>query len=69
MLDILSKETPFETRSEVALNTKVISILSIRLFLKGSKLGYFDANRFQIGLNKALIYKAKDNILRDILTS
>ncbi len=33
----------------------------------GKEIGHFNSSYFQIGLNKKLIYQAKDSVLRDIL--
>jgi len=37
------------------------------VIFEGSELGHFNAPFFSIGLNKKLIYLAKDSVLRDIL--
>lgn len=34
---------------------------------EGNEIGHFNSSYFQIGLNKKLIYQAKDSVLRDIL--
>jgi hypothetical protein len=66
ILDILKNETPFETkRSRFEYRGYLYPIDTI--VFEGEQLGYFDANRFQIGLNKSLIYRSKDNLLKDIL--
>jgi len=40
---------------------------SINIFEGRSSLGYFDPALFEIGINRTLIYTAKDTVLRDIL--
>ena len=66
IFDILKNETPFKTkRSRFEYQGYLYPIDTI--IFEGEQLGYFDAGRFQIGLNKTLIYKSKDNLLRDIL--
>lgn len=40
--------------------------ISIVVF-EGPELGFFDSKFYQIGLNKKLIYQAKDSVVRDIL--
>jgi len=34
---------------------------------EGTDLGFFDASYYQIGINKKLIYTAKDSVIRDVL--
>src|SRR5690554_4325123 len=45
---------------------KYLYPISIVVF-EGKELGFFDSKFYQIGLNKKLIYSAKDSVIRDIL--
>lgn len=45
---------------------KYLYPISIVAF-EGPELGFFDSKFYQIGLNKKLIYSAKDSVIRDIL--
>jgi len=64
--DILIKETAFNVRRSRFEYKNYLYPIDIVVF-EGDMIGYFEANRFQIGLNKSLIYQAKDNLLRDII--
>ncbi len=41
--------------------------LIIVIFESDSKLGYFNSTKYTIGLNKALMYQAKSEVIKDIL--
>lgn len=68
-----------EIMARVILTTAGISVRRQRFLYKnmlypihvvvfeGSKLGYFDSNFWQIGLNRKLIWTAKEDVVRDIL--
>lgn len=45
---------------------KYLYPISIVVF-EGSELGFFNAKFYQIGLNRKLLYSAKDSVIRDIL--
>lgn len=53
------------SRSRFEFN-KYLYPISIVVF-EGSELGFFNAKFYQIGLNRKLIYSAKDAVLRDII--
>lgn len=57
----------FEVRTTRFVFKKHLYPMSVVVFEGGTDLGHFNANYFQIALNRRLIYQAKDSVLRDIL--
>lgn len=64
--DILQKETSFSVRRSRFEYQGYLYPIDVVVF-EGELIGYFDSNHYQIGLNKALIHQAKDNLIKDIL--
>jgi hypothetical protein len=64
---IISEETDLQMRkTRFAFNNYLFPI-HIVVFEGESKLGYFDPNTYQIGLNKSIMTQAKDSVLKDII--
>ncbi len=64
--DILKNETSFNVRRSRFEYKGFLYPIDVIVF-EGELIGYFDGNHYQIGLNKNLIYQAKDNLIKDIL--
>lgn len=65
--EIIKNETSLQVkRNRFVLNNYLYPI-HIVVFEKKNTLGYFDHHTYQIGLNKALVYLAKEKVLKDIL--
>lgn len=64
--DILAKEAKLEVRRRRFVHRGYLYPVSVVVF-EGKNLGYFDTRQYQIGINKALLYKSKDSVLKDIL--
>ena len=66
MLKEILTECGFEVRKTRFLRDGILFPIHIVVF-EGKLLGYYDPHYYQIGLNKKLIYLAKDSVLRDVL--
>ncbi|MEN8189896.1 MAG: DUF2786 domain-containing protein, partial [Thermodesulfobacteriota bacterium] len=68
-VDILSREVGVGTSRKTSrfLYGDHYFCYSINIFEGSSQLGYFDPPLFEIGINRALIYTAKEEVLRNIL--
>lgn len=64
--DILKNETALNVRRKRFERGGYLYPIDVVAF-EGENLGYFDPERYQIGINSALLYKAKDNVIKDIL--
>lgn len=65
--EIIENETDFQLRRTRFEYKSHLYPIHIVIFIGENKLGYFDPNTYQIGINQALIYHAKDKVLKDIL--
>lgn len=64
---IIKEETDLQMRkTRFAFNNYLFPI-HIVVFEGETKLGHFDPNTYQIGLNKSVMYQAKESVLRDII--
>lgn len=64
--DILKKETRLDVRRKRFEFGGYLYPIDVIVF-EGKTLGYFDADQYHIGINKALMFQAKDSVLKDIL--
>jgi hypothetical protein len=64
---ILELETDFKVRRSRFEYRGYLYPVHLVVFEGDRQLGYFDSGTYQIGLNKALMYHAKDKVLKDIL--
>lgn len=64
--DILEKESGIEVRRSRFLLEGYLCPIDVVVF-EGNNLGYFDHHSYQIGINKALVFSAKDSVIKDIL--
>lgn len=64
--DILKKESDLRVRRKRFEFNGYLYPIDVIVF-EGKSLGYFDSNHYQIGINKALVFQAKDKVLKDIL--
>lgn len=64
--EILS-QLGFEVRTKRFVFKKHLYPINVVVFEGGPDLGHFNANYYQIALNRKLIYLAKDSVLRDLL--
>lgn len=65
--EILSSEVGFSVRRSRFLCNGFLYPFSLVAFESLDKLGYFNPDNFQIGINKNLVYLAKPEVLRNIL--
>lgn len=64
--DVLKNETSLSVRRKRFERNGYLYPIDVVAF-EGQSLGYFDADRYQIGINSGLIYKAKDSVIKDVL--
>lgn len=64
---ILIEETEFQVKRSRFEYRGYLYPIHLVVFEGDNKLGYFDAATYQIGLNKNLMYQAKEKVLKDIL--
>ncbi len=64
---IINEETDLQMRKTRFSYNNYLFPIHIVVFEGKTKLGYFDPNTFQIGLNKSVMYQAKESILKDII--
>lgn len=64
--DILSKECELVVRRRRFEHGRHLYPIDVVVF-EGKNLGYFDPKHYQIGLNRALVFNAKDSVLKDII--
>lgn len=65
--EIIHNEVGFDVKRSRFLYNKYLYPIHIVVFEGEKQLGYFDPHHYQIGLNKCLIYTAKEKVLKDIL--
>jgi hypothetical protein len=66
MARIILAEAGMNVRRNRFLYQNMLYPIHVVVF-EGSKLGYFDSNFWQIGLNRKLVWTAKEDVVRDIL--
>lgn len=63
----MREEMGLEVRTKRVLHKGYLFPFNFVMFESSNKWGYFDSHGWQIGLNKQLIYKAKEKVWKDIL--
>lgn len=66
MLKEILRELHFEVRNSRFVHKGYLYPIKVVVF-EGSDLGHYNQPFYQIGLNKKLLYLAKDSVIRDIL--
>jgi hypothetical protein len=64
---IINEETDLQMRKTRFAYNNYLFPIHIVVFEGKTKLGYFDPNTYQIGLNKSVMYQAKESVLKDII--
>lgn len=65
--DIINNETPYKLKRTRIHIGRISAPYHLIMFEGKQQLGYFDPLTYRIGLNQALMYQIKDNVLKDIL--